>query len=218
MPNAGSKATIVGVSINHGHVARAIHLAQSSGLDIQHHLLNATQVHTLPQAPFSAAYSVEVLSEIPDPDLTEALKSIHDALVPDAGFVFADVVRRSKTKHRDHAGRSVMSFLAARAVTKMWGDDWRTLSTLSTHLSNSGFEILSTESIGDRVFVPTWAYAKLRMAQNPSLGMDYAAVGWWCWLWSFFARLATWASLRGLVMLWESGDIDYVVVKTRRIG
>jgi len=220
----GPKASITGVSINAGHVARANNLAKANSLSsrVQHHTVNATDVHTLPQKPFGAAYSVEVLSEIPDPHLERALCSIHQVLIDGAEFAFADIIRtEGKSRTAIHAGTSKWSHytrsLATKTVTQLWGDDWRTLSTMETLLAKSGFEILSVESIGDRVFVPTWVYAKQRIVESPSLGMDYETVGAWCWLLAFGARWLTRGSLQGLAMLFDAGEIDYIIVKARKI-
>lgn len=100
---------------------------------------------------------------------------------------------------------------APTAVTMLWGDDWRPVSRFNSFLSQAGFEVISIESIGDRVFVPTWDYACQRIQKRPSMGMDDSSFKGW------LARLLTKASLGGLALLWEGGQIDYVLVKARRL-
>lgn len=212
------------MSISKGHVTGANRLATSAGLstNITHHLLNAAKIDTLQSAPFSGAYSCEVLSEIPDDGLRACFTALHDTLPPGAEFSYADIVRTeavlsSRTNSKRPSGRSqgffkrLLLLIAPTAVTMLWGDDWRPASRFNLLLSQAGFEILSTESIGDRVFVPTWDYARERMQKRPSMGMDGSPFKGW------LMRLLTSASLGGLALLWEEGQIDYVLVKARRV-
>jgi len=220
----GSNVNVTGVSISQGHVAVANKLAASAGLSpkITHHLLNATKIDTLQSAPFSGAYSCEVLSEIPDDGLRACFAALHDVLPPGAEFSYADVVKTEATptshpnldQHLNPSQRFFKRFLlsvAPTVVTMLWGDDWRPASRFNSLLSQTGFEVLSTESIGDRVFVPTWDHARKRMQKRPNMGLDSSRFK--CWLF----RLLTKASLGGLALLWESGKIDYVLVKARRV-
>ena len=220
----GSNVSVTGVSISQGHVATANKLAASAGLSpkITHHLLNATKIDTLQSAPFSGAYSCEVLSEIPDDGLRACFEALHDVLPPGAEFSYADIVRTEAipTSHPDRDQRSNPSqwfferfllSIAPTLVTMLWGDDWRPASRFNSLLSQAGFEVLSTESIGDRVFVPTWDHARKRMQKRPSMGLDSSPFK--CWLLRFLTK----ASLGGLALLWENGQIDYVLVKARRV-
>jgi len=217
----GSNVNVTGVSISHGHVAAASKLATSVGLSskITHHHLDATKIDTLQSAPFSGAYSCEVLSEIPDDGLRACFAALHDTLPPGAEFSYADIVR-AETPPTSHLNwlnpsrwfsKGFLLSIAPTVVTIMWGDDWRPASRFNSLLSKAGFEVLSTESIGDRVFVPTWDHARKRMQKQPNMGLDGSPFK--CW----FARFLTKASLGGLALLWESGQIDYVLVKARRV-
>ena len=212
------------MSISEGHVAAANKLATSAGLSqkIVHHLLNATKIDTLRDAPFSGAYSCEVFSEIPDDGLRACFTALHDILPPGAEFSYADIVRTEATptphaKSRKSSDLSqgffkrLLLLIAPRAVTMLWGDDWRPVSRFNFLLGQAGFEILSTESIGDRVFVPTWDYARDRIQKRPRMGMDDSPFKGW------LARFFTRASLGGLALLWEGGQVDYVLVKARRL-
>ena len=101
--------------------------------------------------------------------------------------------------------------IAPKIVTMMWGDHWRPTSRINSLLNQAGFEVLSTDSIGDRVFVPTWDYARERMRKRPSMGLDGSPFRGW------LMRFLTRASLGGLALLWEGGQIDYVLVKACRV-
>jgi SAM-dependent methyltransferase len=216
----GSNASITGISINQKHVDRANNLAKANSLSsrISHQVLNAADVHTLDQKPFGAAYSVEVLSEIQDPYLQRALSSLHAILLPGAEFSFADLVRTKRQVSHDKSSTraNTIRFFCAKIVTMMLGDHWRTPSTMEALLSKSGFEVVSVESVGDRVFVPTWYYAKERMAKCPDLGINFDTSGRWHWFTSFVARCLSRGSLEGLALLWEAGEIDYIIVKTKK--
>jgi len=221
----GSNVNVTGVSINQGHVAVANKLAASAGLSskITHHLLNATEIGTLQCRPFSGAYSCEVVAEIPDNDLRVFFTALHDTLPPGAEFSYADIVRTEATpaSHGNskkltsgsHRGffKKLLLLIAPTVVTIMTGDDWRPASRFNSLLSQAGFEVLSTESIGDRVFVPTWDHARERMQKRPNVGMDNSRFQ------CLIARFLTWASLGGSALLWENGQIDYVLVKARRV-
>ena len=208
------------MSISKGHVTAANRLAISAGLStkITHHLLNATEIGALQSAPFSGAYSCEVLSEIPDDGLRACFTALHDTLPPGAEFSYADIVstEATGTKSRRSSDPSqgfykrLLLMIAPTAITMLWGDDWRPVSRFNSLLTQAGFEVLSTESIGDRVFVPTWDYARENLRKQPKLGMDSIFKGW-------LMRLLTRASLGGLALLWENGQIDYVLVKARRV-
>ena len=221
----GSNVNVTGVSINLGHVAVANNLAASAGLSskITHHLLDAKKVNTLQSAPFSGAYSCEVISEIPDDGLRVCFSALHDILPPGAEFSFADTVKtetaptsytnsnQSLNSSSHGLFRRLLLLIAPVVVTMMWGDDWRPASRFNALLSHAGFEILSTEFIGDRVFVPTWEYGRERITKRPSMGIDDSPFKGWV------ARVLTRASLGGTALLWESGQIDYVLVKARRV-
>jgi len=218
---SGSNVNVTGVSISHGHVAAANKLAASADLspEITHHLLDATKIDTLQSGPFSGAYSCEVLSEIPDDGLRACFAALYDMLPPGAEFSYADIVRTeaTQTSHSNWLNplrwfsKGFLLSIAPTVVTTMWGDDWRPASRFNSLLSRAGFEVLSTESIGDQVFVPTWDHARKRMQKQPNMGLDYSPFK--CWL----ARFLTKASLGGLALLWETGQIDYVLVKARRV-
>jgi len=221
---SGPNVNVTGVSISKGHVAVANKLATSAGLslNIAHYLLNATKIDSLQSAPFSGAYSCEVLSEIPDDSLHACFTALHDILPPGAEFSYADIVRteatptpRANSRKLSDPNRGffkrILLLIAPTAVTMLWGDDWRPVSRFNSFLSQTGFEILSTQSIGDRVFVPTWDYARDRIQKRPSMGMDGSPFKGW------LARFLTRASLGGLALLWEGGQIDYVLVKARRL-
>jgi cyclopropane fatty-acyl-phospholipid synthase-like methyltransferase len=219
----GSNVSITGVSISKGHVATANKLAASAGLSskITHHLLNATKIDSLPNAPFSGAYSCEVISEIPDDGLRACFAALHDILPPGAEFSYADIVRTEATltsrasssgvsnKSRGLSER-ILRLVTPKLITMLWGDDWRPMSRFNSLLSQAGFEILSTESIGDRVFIPTWDYARERMQKRPDMGLDLPYKSW-------LARFLTRTAMGGLAMLWEGGQVDYVLVKARRV-
>lgn len=217
----GPNANVTGVSISQGHVATANKLAASAGLSpkITHHLLDATKIDTLQNTPFSGAYSCEVLSEIPDDGLRACFAALYDILPPGAEFSYADIVRTEATPTSNPKwlglpqwfSKGFLLSIAPTVVTMLWGDDWRPASRFNSLLSKAGFEVLSTESIGDQVFVPTWDHARNRMQKQPNLGVD--ASPFKCWLLRFFTK----ASLGGLALLWESGQIDYVLVKARRV-
>lgn len=211
------------MSISKGHVAAANKLAASAGLShkITHHLLNATKIYTLDSAPFSGAYSCEVLSEIPDDGLRACFAALHDVLPPGAEFSYADIVSTESTPTsraglNRHVGpprrffKRLLQSIAPMTVTILFGDEWRPVSRFNSLLTQAGFEVLSTESIGDRVFVPTWDYAHERIQEQPRVRMESLFVGW-------IMRFITRACLGGLALLWESGRIDYVVVKARRV-
>ena len=220
----GSNTNVTGVSISKGHVTAANRLAISAGLSpkITHHLLNATEIGKLQSAPFSGAYSCEVLSEIPDGGLRACFTALHDALPPGAEFSYADIVSTevtptSHTKSRKSPDPSqgffkkLLLLIAPTAVTMLWGDDWRPASRFNSLLSQAGFEVLSTESIGDRVFVPTWDHARERIQKRPTMGINDSRFNSWV------LKFLTKASLGGLALLWENGQIDYVLVKARRV-
>lgn len=220
----GSNVNITGVSICKGHVAVANKLAVSSGLShkITHHHLNATKVDTLKDAPFSGAYSCEVLAEIPDDGLRACFAALHDILPSGAEFSYADIVSaedpptsRGGPKRRPNPPRGflnrLLSLIAPLVVTMAAGDEWRPVSRFNSLLSQAGFEVLSVESIGDRVFVPTWEYAQKRMQKQPDMGTNSSLFTVWMF------RFLTKAHLGGLASLWESGQIDYVLVKARRV-
>lgn len=206
------------MSISQGHVATANKLAASAGLSskITHHLLNASKIDLLQGAPFSGAYSCEVLSEIPDDDLRACFAALYDSLPPGAEFSYADIVKAEPTGSKKLSNPShgllekLLLLIAPTAVTMLWGDDWRPAFRFNSLLRQAGFEILSTESIGDRVFIPTWDHARERIQKQPSLGVDGSPFK--CWLLRFLTR----ASLGGLALLWEAGQVDYVLVKARR--
>jgi hypothetical protein len=210
------------VSICKGHVAAANKLALSSGLSqrITHHHLNATKVDTLTDAPFSGAYSCEVLAEIPDDGLRACFAALYNVLPSGAEFSYADIVStegtptsRGDSKRRPMRGlfSRLLSLIAPLAVKMMAGDDWRPVSKFNSLLSQAGFEVLSVEYIGDRVFVPTWEYAQQRMQKQPDLGTNSSRFIVWV------SRLLTKAQLGGLASLWEGGQINYVLVKARRV-
>ena len=220
----GSNVNVTGVSIIPGHVAIANKLAASAGLSskITHHLCNATKIGALQSAPFSGAYSCEVLSEIPDDGLRVFFSALYDVLPPGAEFSFADTVKTEATPTPYTNSNQRMSPshgffkrlllpIAPVVVTMMWGDDWRPASKFNALLTQAGFEIVSTEFIGDRVFVPTWEYGRDRIKKRPSMGMDGSPFKAWA------ARILTRASLCGTALLWESGQIDYALVKARRV-
>ncbi|KAF9650101.1 S-adenosyl-L-methionine-dependent methyltransferase [Thelephora ganbajun] len=217
----GSNVNVTGVSICQGHVATANKLAASAGLSpkITHHLLNATEIDTLQSAPFSGAYSCEVLSEIPDDGLRACFAALHNTLPPGAEFSYADIVRTGATITSRLSGplasrgffEKLLLLVAPAVVTMTYGDDWRPVSKFNSLLSQAGFEVLSTESIGDRVFVPSWDYAREEMKKRPGMGIDRSLFLRW------MARFLAWATLRGLTLLWEAGQIDYVLVKARRV-
>ena len=155
----GSNVTVTGVSISQGHVASANKLAASAGLSskITHHLLNASKINLLQDAPFSSAYSCEVLSEIPDEDLRACFAALYDALPPGTEFSYANLVktepattssRKCSDPSRGFLERSLL-LITPTLVTMLWGDDWRPASRFSLLLSQAGFEVVSTESIGD---------------------------------------------------------------------
>lgn len=213
------------MSISSGHVAAANKLAAAAGLSpkITHHHLNATKIDTLQNAPFSGAYSCEVLSEIPDDGLRAFFAALHDTLPPGAEFSYADIVRTEATltSRRTNSNqvpgppqglyKRLMLSIAPTVISMMWGDDWRPVSRFNLLLSQAGFDVLSTESIGDRVFIPTWDYARESMQKRPSMGVDGSPFKGW------LMRFLTKASLGGLALLWEGGKIDYVLVKARRV-
>jgi len=219
----GPNVNVTGVSINQGHVATANKLAASAGLSskITHHFLNATKIDTLQSAPFSGAYSCEVLAEIPDDGLRACFAALHDILPPGAEFSYADIVRAEATstpransenftdKSQGTFKRLLLSIVST-AVVMMSGDEWRPASRFNSLLTQAGFEILSTESIGDRVFPPAWDHAQERMKERPSMGVDNVRFGGW------LARLLIRVILGGLVLLWEGRQVDYVLVKARR--
>lgn len=220
---SGSNVSVTGVSINEGHVAAANKLATSTGLSsrITHRLLNATEVNTLQSAPFSGAYSCEVIAEIPDDVLRACFAALHDALPPGAEFSYADIVStenspttRAKSSQLSDPSQELFArlvrLIAPRIVTMMFGDNWRPVSRFNSLLAEAGFEVMSTKSIGDRVFVPTWDYARERMQKRPNLGVEGLFT-------QRTIRFITWACLYGLAAVWEDGKIDYVLVKARRI-
>ena len=211
------------MSICKGHVATANKLAVSSGLShkITHYHLDATKIDTLKGAPFSGAYSCEVFAEIPDDGLRACFAALHDVLPSGAEFSYADIVGTEGTSaHHDSLKRRpnppqgffnrLLSLVAPLVVKMTTGDDWRPVSRFNSLLSQAGFEILSVESIGDRVFIPTWEYAQERMQKQPDMGTNSSPFS----VWAF--RLLIKAHLGGVASLWESGQIDYVIVKARR--
>jgi len=220
----GPNVNVTGVSINQGHVAAANKLAASAGLSpkITHQFLNATKIDTLQSAPFSGAYSCEVLAEIPDDGLRACFAALHDILPPGAEFSYADIVRAEGTStpranSENVTGKSqgifkrLLLLIVSTVVKMMAGDEWRPASRFNLLLTQAGFEILSTESIGGRVFPPAWDYAQERMQKRPSMGVDHSPFVAWV------ARFLIRVNFGGLVLLWEDRQVDYVLVKARRV-
>ena len=220
--SSGSNVNVTGVSVTPGHVVCANKLAASAGLssNITHHLCSAAQIDTLQSAPFSGAYSCEVFSEIPDDDLRVSFAALRNMLPPGAEFSYADIVKTEDTPShanstrrfypRDGPSTSLWTPVAPMAAAMMWGGDWRPASRFNALLTEAGFEIVSMEFIGDRVFVPTWEYVRKRIKKQPRMGMNSSFKGW-------LARTLTTSSLGGLSSLWEHGQVDYVLVKARRL-
>ena len=210
--------------INKGHVAAANKLAASAGLSskITHHHLNATKTNTLQDSQFSGAYSCEVVSEIPDDDLRVCFAALYDVLPPGAEFSYADIVKaeatlasRRNTNHHSTQSQGIsgrlMDLITPTAVRMTYGDEWRPASRFNSLLSQAGFEVLSTESIGDWVFVPSWEYAWESIEKRPSMGVDHSK------FMAFVGKFLVKVSLGDLASLWESGEIDYVLVKACRV-
>lgn len=194
-------SAVVGVNRNpvQVHLANVAARAQGLGDRVRHVVVDATDASLVAaHGPFDAAVSVEALAEMPA--LDAVLAGVHGALRPGGRLVFCDIVRNRGSS----LGERLRLWAATTATRVLYGDAWRTVDELSAALERAGFTVDVVDPVGDRVYGPTWAYARDRFGGLEATGR---------------ARLAAtfaWANLRGLDWLYRAGAVDYAILAATR--